>query len=112
MDLVVKESYPKKILALYGEEIRAESEYLEEKILSLQLSSDGKEVVYVTEKYAVMLFNIEANKTELILKLDKPIKFLKMINIDNSNVIVCGWTENHFKVRIKQVNYLSITKRI
>ncbi|XP_029674820.1 uncharacterized protein LOC115242566 isoform X2 [Formica exsecta] len=92
-DIIVKESQLKKIIVSHGEEtIEVESK---EKIVNLQLSPDGKEVVYVTEKCNLMLYDITTETSYTILKLEKLNIFLKIINICNSNVIVCGWNNSN-----------------
>lgn len=98
-DIIVKESQLKKIIVSHGEEtIELESKG---KIVNLQLSPDGKEIVYVTEKCNLMLYDIATETSYTILKLEKLNIFLKIINICNSNIIVCGWSNSNLMVRIK-----------
>ncbi|XP_011342861.1 apoptotic protease-activating factor 1 isoform X2 [Ooceraea biroi] len=97
VDIVVKESHPRNIVALYGEKVK-EFEYRENNILSLHLSPDGREIVYVTENHAIMLLNIETDETKLVSQVDKPVKFVKIINIDNTNLVVFGWLDDYFNV--------------
>lgn len=92
-DIIVKESHLRKIIVSHGEEtIELESQG---KIVNLQLSPDGKEIVYVTEKGDLMLYDITTGTSKHILKLEKLNIFLKIINICNYNVIVCGWSSNN-----------------
>lgn len=98
-DIIVKESQLKKIIISHGEEkIELESKG---KIVNLQLSPDGKEIVYVTEKCNLMLYDIRTETSYTILKLEKLNIFLKIINICNSNIIVCGWSNSNLMVCIK-----------
>lgn len=98
-DVIVKESQLKKILISHGEEtIEFESNG---KIVNLQLSPDGKEVVYVTEKGNLMLYNITTRTSSLILKLEELNIFLKIINVCNSNVIMYEQSNGDIFVSIK-----------
>lgn len=99
MDIIVKESPSKKIIISHGEDIK-ESEFIEGRISSLQLSADGKEAVYVTDNQTIHLLNTITGITELILELDKPIQFVKIINLHNCNMVLCKWEENNLKVCI------------
>ncbi|XP_019885106.1 apoptotic protease-activating factor 1 isoform X2 [Camponotus floridanus] len=90
-DIIVKESQLKKIIISYGEEtIELDSNG---KIVNLQLSSDGKEVVYVTGKN-LMVYNITTRTSSFILNLEKVNIFLKIINVCNSNIIMCEQNDN------------------
>ncbi|XP_029154798.1 uncharacterized protein LOC114927905 isoform X2 [Nylanderia fulva] len=86
--ILVKGTHLKKIIVLHGNEAIAEPESIE-KILRLQLSPDEKEIVYLTEKNNLMLYDITTSTSNLILKLEVPNIFLKIINIYNCNIIVC-----------------------
>jgi len=98
-DIIVKESQLKKIIISYGEEtIELDSNG---KVVNLQLSSDGEEVVYVTGKNNLMIYNVITRKSSLILKLEKLNIFLKIINVCNSNVIMCEQNDNDILVSIK-----------
>ncbi|KAL6265324.1 hypothetical protein P5V15_002125 [Pogonomyrmex californicus] len=96
-DIVVKESPSKKIIVSHGENIINESELIEGKILSLQLSADGNEAVCITDK-EIQLLNTKTAATELISKLDKPIEFVKIVNHYKHNMVVCRWKDNNLKV--------------
>lgn len=98
MDIIVKENPSRKIIISHGEDIK-ESEF-EGRISSLQLSADGKEAVYVTDNQTIHLLNTITGITELILELDKPIQFVKIINLHNCNMVLCKWEENNLKVCI------------
>lgn len=99
MDIIVKENPSKKIIISHGEDTK-ESEFIEGRISSLQLSADGKEAVYVTDNQTIHLLNTMTGITELILELDKPIQFVKIINLHNCNMVLCKWEENNLKVCI------------
>ncbi|KAL0120735.1 hypothetical protein PUN28_008418 [Cardiocondyla obscurior] len=97
MDIVVKESPSNKIIVLQGNNLKQESEFIKGKISSLQLSDDGTEAVYVTDNQ-IRLLNINTGTTELVFAIDKPIQFVKLINLRNCNVVLCRWEENNLKV--------------
>ncbi|XP_067209405.1 apoptotic protease-activating factor 1 isoform X2 [Linepithema humile] len=97
LDTIVKESQAKKIVVSYGKRT-IESESTEGKILSLQLFPDGNKVAYVTEKHAVMLFDIINRKLDVIMKLNEPIRFLQIININNCDTVICEWTDGKLTV--------------
>lgn len=98
MNIVVKESPSKKIIISHGEDDIKESEFIEGRISSLQLSADGKQAVYVTDNQRIQLLNTITGITEPILELDKPIQFVKIINLHNCNMVLCKWEENNLKV--------------
>lgn len=77
-----------------------ESESIEGKISSLQLSADGEQAVYVTDNRTIQLLDTRRGISETILQLEKPIQFVKIMNLCNENVILCRWEESILKVCI------------
>lgn len=106
MDIIVKESPSKKIIVSRGEDIIKESEFIDGKILSLQLSADANKVVYVTDKQRIQLLDTITGTSELILILDKPLEFVKIIHLCNCNMVLCKWQDNNLKVCISSILYL------
>lgn len=77
-----------------------ESEFIEGHISNLQLSADGNKAVYVTDNKKIQLLDTITATSELILLLDKPIQFVKMINLSDCNIVLCRWEDSNLKVRI------------
>lgn len=99
-DIIVKESQLKKIIISHGEEtIELDESY--GKIVNLQLSSDGKEILYVTGRSYLMVYNIMTRTSSVIMKLEKINIFLRIINVCNSNIIMCEQSDNDILVSIK-----------
>ncbi|XP_071562800.1 uncharacterized protein [Temnothorax nylanderi] len=97
MDIVVKESPSKKIIVSLGEDIIQESAYIEGRISSLQLSADGKQALYVTDN-CIQLLNIITGITMLVATLERPIQFVKIINLRCCNTVLCKLEEHALKV--------------
>ncbi|XP_012525104.1 apoptotic protease-activating factor 1 isoform X2 [Monomorium pharaonis] len=96
MDIVVKES-SSKIIVSNGENI-IELQFIEGKILNLQLSADGKKAIYVTDHQRIELFDTTTGIIELSGMLDEPIQFVKTINLYNCNMVLCRLKDNNLKI--------------
>lgn len=101
IDTVVKENCANKLVVSRGEETIAESELIKGKILSLQFSSDGERVIFTTDNNIVALFDIKTRKITIILELSQPIQFLKILNVENNDIIICRETDNELRVCTK-----------
>ncbi|XP_011155807.2 apoptotic protease-activating factor 1 isoform X1 [Solenopsis invicta] len=95
MDIVVKESPSKKIIVSKGEDITTETEFIEGKILNLQLSANGNKVVCVTDNQRIQLFDTTTG--DLYLDIEQ-IQFVKMVNLHNCDMVFCKWKDNMLKV--------------
>jgi len=82
----------------HGENLTRESEFIEGGILDLQLSADGSQAVYVTNNQKIQLLNTMTGTTELISVLDKPVQFVKIINLHYCNMVLYKREENDLKV--------------
>ncbi|XP_054000407.1 apoptotic protease-activating factor 1 isoform X1 [Hylaeus anthracinus] len=106
-DTVVTETPSNTIVALLGDEVIAESKPIDGKICNLILSLDRKKIIFVTNKHVVTLFDIEKKEAIPILNVLQNIEFIKCINIQNSNIIVCRETNDNLRVwQNKELTYL------
>ncbi|KAG7206909.1 hypothetical protein KM043_000802 [Ampulex compressa] len=97
-DTVVKETLTNTIVAFFDNRAIAESATVDGRITYLNLSSNGRKIVFVTEKGTVILFDIENNKSTAVFKSSENIKLIKMLTIDNNDVIICREVDNNLKV--------------
>ncbi|XP_076276380.1 uncharacterized protein LOC143207139 isoform X2 [Lasioglossum baleicum] len=103
-DTIVTETFSNTVVTLVGDKIIAESEPVNGTINNLILSADRSKIVYVTDEGIVTLFDIHQKKTINILKNTE---LIKMINIQNSNVIICRENDDHLRIwQNKDVTYL------
>ncbi|XP_011876259.1 PREDICTED: apoptotic protease-activating factor 1 isoform X2 [Vollenhovia emeryi] len=97
-DIVVKESPSDKLIVSCGEDTVEEHEFVGGRLSSLQLSADGKQAVYVTNNNNIQLLDIITGSVDHILTLEKPIQFVKIMNLRNYTTVLCRWKDNNLKI--------------
>ncbi|XP_076641925.1 apoptosome protein Dark isoform X2 [Halictus rubicundus] len=103
-DTIITETFSNTVVTLVGDKIVAESKPVNGKITNLILSSDRSKIVFVTDEGIVTLFDIDQKETINVLKNTE---LIKMINIQNKDVIICREKDNHLRVwQNKDVTYL------
>ncbi|XP_020280211.1 apoptotic protease-activating factor 1-like isoform X3 [Pseudomyrmex gracilis] len=105
---IVAQEIDSKIIILQNNKVIAET-VSEKHVVGLQFSPDGNKIVYVTEDHNLLLYNIQTGKTDSIVQLDEPVKYLKMINVQDYSIIACGnvdslKAQHHIKLLILQTN--------
>ncbi|XP_076176382.1 uncharacterized protein LOC143151283 isoform X2 [Ptiloglossa arizonensis] len=111
-DTVITETPSNTIVTLVGDEIIAESKPIDGKINNLILSSDRKKILFVTNKAnsnerTVALFDIEKKETMPILNILQNIELIQILNIQNSNIVVCRGIDDNLRVwQNKELTYL------
>jgi len=100
MDIVIKESPSKIITMSCGEKMIKESALIKGEISNLQLSADGNKALYVIDNKIIELLDITTGIITKVLQVDKPIQFVKIINLLNRDIILCRWEDNNLKVCI------------
>ncbi|KAG5314620.1 APAF factor, partial [Acromyrmex insinuator] len=98
MDIVVKESPSKIIIMSCGEKMIKESELIKGEISNLQLSADGTKALYVIDNKIIELLDITTGIITEVLQVDKPIQFVKIINLLNRDIILCRWEDDNLKI--------------
>ncbi|KAK2582333.1 hypothetical protein KPH14_004670 [Odynerus spinipes] len=98
VDVISKKTHANAVVILHGDKIIAESNPIDEDIISLRLSPNGKKLVYITEEGMVTLFDIESKIATNILRLSQGAEFIKFITIENDEVIICRETNDTLRV--------------
>ncbi|XP_018369153.1 PREDICTED: apoptotic protease-activating factor 1-like isoform X2 [Trachymyrmex cornetzi] len=98
MDIVVKETPSKIITMSCGEEMIKESELIKGEISNLQLSANGNKALYVIDNKIIELLDIRTGIITEVLEVDKPIQFVKIVNLFNRDVILCRWEDDNLKI--------------
>ncbi|KZC07642.1 PREDICTED: apoptotic protease-activating factor 1 [Dufourea novaeangliae] len=94
-DIVVTETFSNTIVTLVGDNIMAESKPIDGKINDLILLPDTRKITFITDKGIVSLFDIDKKETINVLQSKE---LIKIINIQNNNMIVCRDTNDSLKV--------------
>ncbi|XP_072748469.1 uncharacterized protein [Anoplolepis gracilipes] len=109
-DITVKECQLKKIIISYGEDtIELESKG---KIVNLQLSPGGNEIIYITDTGTITLYDITTRTSNFSLDMKEHNIFLKIINICNFNVIICGWSSNNTMMIQNSEGIFTLTNKL
>lgn len=78
----------------HGDELVAKSEPVAGSIARICLNSTGDKILYATDKWLIMLFDVETKTTRTLLKLESAPSIIGFVTAAGFTSIVCGENDN------------------